>query len=189
MSNKQEPSGAKTNYTSGSANSTQNKVVIEPQSDSVSSTDYTTLIPKNIIQSTYILRNNNPSKVSQKIWEILKGFGNKEQINQVNTILEIIEPIINSYKFLELPEVSLSTSVDNSIAINWQVGNASLGIAIQPNTEESSWFLLMGKNSKALTAYGYLNLIDKRILFDSMVNMINKIQMGEKNKYDSRVTR
>lgn len=97
------------------------------------------------------------SGLTQGARNYLKKYKNKKQVAQASRVLSSIEDILKGYSNLDLPEIRVLAAKDKTLALSWKFNDALFGVSIQPETRESSWFLLQGDVETGFRADGYLN--------------------------------
>lgn len=127
---------------------------------------------------------DSPSIVSQSARSWLESHESIEQTTQALQILDLIDELLIGYSDLAVPEIQIAQADDNSIGLAWNVGNALLGISIEPDINESHWFLLVGDQDRAVRAYGYLNELDSDLLIEWLVSILKKIQHRQPQNND-----
>jgi hypothetical protein len=126
-----------------------------------------------------VIRFKPQRSVSQKAKQFLKKYRNRTQADQALDVLGRIDKIVENFGDLDLSEIYVSKAPDGSLGMVWNVADATLGITIDLNPEESHWFLLVGPQNKAVTAYGRLGKLDIDTLLSMVVNLLEKIKRNE----------
>jgi hypothetical protein len=93
-------------------------------------------------------------EVGKEARELLKIF------QEITTFLNF-----SGIDFDYLPSLQLFNVDDGSILIEWIFGNFRVGFSIEPDLEESSWYLVSKKDMGGINASGYLSNIDRKSLF------------------------
>jgi hypothetical protein len=114
--------------------------------------------------------------IIKNVRQFLETYPKNIQFEQANEIINTINDLLMGYQNLNLPNFFISSAPDGTLGISWQIADALLGISIDRDPKESSWFLLIGENDDAFRAYGRLSKLNKEILLDSLVNLLRKIQ-------------
>jgi hypothetical protein len=118
----------------------------------------------------------NISDLTKKAKDRIKRYKNKSQVKQALNALDNIDKLLSGYEDLGLPEFNVSEAADKSIGISWRFPRALFGIFIQPNTIESSWFLIMGDIEKGLKADGNLDDLDYELQLSPLFDALRKLQ-------------
>ncbi len=141
-----------------------------------SATSYRNEVQVDIGISGTVIRSKPQSSVSQKAKDFLRTYRNRSQAKQALDVLERIDKILENFSDIELSEIHVSRAPDGSLALAWNVADGTLGITIDLDPNKSHWFLLIGPQNKAVTAYGRLGKLDIDTLLNLVVNLLDKIQ-------------
>jgi hypothetical protein len=120
---------------------------------------------------------NNSAIISRDVREFLKSHENKNQVRQTLSILNKIDKKIVDYNDLNLSQIHILKSEDNTLGLTWKIADATLGIAIDPNPDDSSWFLLRGEENRGLTAFGnFKKFDDLDLLLNWIIFLLERIK-------------
>lgn len=87
----------------------------------------------------------------------LTSYDNKVQSKQAQTLLGIIQNLIETSGREDLPEIDIFKIDNNSLGIQWDVGEFRFGASLESNPDDSYWFLTGGKQDRLVRARGFLN--------------------------------
>ena len=164
-----------TKRTKSNANSSQHDL----KSIGIPSGTYSTGIDVVLEQNNSLLliqAKNGISGLTQGARNFLKRYKNKKQAAQANRVLESIENLLKGYDDLDLPEIRILSAKDRSLGLSWRFKDALFGVAIQPDTSESSWFLSQGNVATGFKADGYLDDDFYENKLPSLLDVLRKSQ-------------
>jgi hypothetical protein len=127
--------------------------------------------------------NSKICAITQKARNFFIGYENRNQVEQADKILTLIEQVLEGNEDLNLPEFHVTQGDDSNVGLSWRVDNDLLGISIDQDPNNSSFFLLVGKQDNALRAYGSLyDKIDLDLLIDFLVNLLSRMRLRQQNQ-------
>jgi hypothetical protein len=112
-------------------------------------------------------------RVTQNAREFLESYPNQNQAQQAHSILSIIDNLFEDYDDSGFPEIGVFSSNDGTLGMQWDVGDTTLGIGIDPEITESYWFLLSGAQDRDVRAKGSLAKVS--ILIPWLVWLLEKM--------------
>jgi hypothetical protein len=100
-----------------------------------------------------------------------------DMINQANTLLSTIEDVVSELQVYlidlgRLPELSGSILDDGALALEWIFYDYRLGFSIEPDTQESLWYLVANEKFGEISASGSLANIDLNPLINWLLRFI-----------------
>jgi hypothetical protein len=107
-----------------------------------------------------IIKQERDLRVTQKAREFLSTFPNQTQAQQARSVLSIIDNLLESHVDSDFPEIDIFSGDDGTIGMQWEIGDTTLGIGIDPDIKESYWFLLSGEKNIDARARGGLNKME-----------------------------
>ena len=117
-------------------------------------------------------------KVSQRAREFLASYGNKDQAQQASSILNVIDSILENFSDVEVPEIGIFVDDKDSLCLQWDVGDSTLGFGFEPDASDSYWIMLSGVDDRDVRAKG--NLDNFRLLLPGLINIIKKMAIRNK---------
>jgi hypothetical protein len=121
-------------------------------------------------------------RITRTARERLEKYENITQVSQALKLIEAIENLSRGYEDLNLPIIYITAAEDDSLALNWRVGTALFGAAIQPNPSESSWYLIQGDVERGYKADGYLDDLDSDTQLPAIFNLLIKTHIKHRKK-------
>lgn len=121
--------------------------------------------------------NVNPEiySITQDARQFVNNLNNDDQKKQALEILIKIEKILLGNNDLKLPKIEVEKGADETINIDWKINNSRLGLIIDKQPRDSTWFLLIGEKQGAMRAYGNLyDEIQVNTLLDTLVSLLRK---------------
>jgi hypothetical protein len=112
----------------------------------------------------------------RRAWESIYSFANQELAEQASRLLTVIQEVLDTLRFMVdlscIPTLHPFSSEDGSVLFEWIFSDYRIGFSIEPNQEESSWYLITKKNLGEISASGYISGVDVRVLVLWLLNFI-----------------
>lgn len=110
-------------------------------------------------------------------WKLIHNLSNKDLIQQAKKLLLTIQNALYVFQpFLVdlscIPLLQAATPEDGSILFEWIFSDYRIGFSIEPNSQESSWFLITKKNLGEICASGFISDIDLNKLISWLLYFI-----------------
>ena len=110
-------------------------------------------------------------------WKIMWQIKNQKIANEARRVLELIQETIATFQHLRfdlgyLPELQAFKVDDGSILIEWIFDDFRIGFSIEPDVQESSWYLVSSKNLGEISASGYISGTDIKNLILWLINFV-----------------
>lgn len=111
------------------------------------------------------------------IWNTINQATNHEVAKEAEKILSIFQEIFLMFRQFELdltylPPLRAFNGDDDSILIEWIFRDFRIGFTIEPDLEESGWYLVSNKNLGEISASGYTSNIDIKRLVLWLFNFV-----------------
>jgi hypothetical protein len=115
--------------------------------------------------------------VTRAAWKVLWQTENQEIANEARRVLEFIQETIATFQHLRfdlgyLPELHAFKVDDGSILIEWIFDDFRIGFSIEPDVQESSWYLVSSKNLGEISASGYIQMAEIKNLIIWIINFV-----------------
>lgn len=125
----------------------------------------------------YMPNNVYPSFL-RAIYSSLNDIGNEQVCSDIRDIIKTILNIalsLQNEKLIEIifQKMHLFSVEDGSALLEWIFEDYRIGFGIEPDREESSWYLVTKENLGNINAYGSLSGIDNRNIVTWLINFIN----------------
>lgn len=110
-------------------------------------------------------------------WKIMRQTEKQEIGDEARRVLELIQETIATFQHLGfdlgyLPQLQAFKVDDGSILIEWIFDDFRLGFSIEPEVQESSWYLVSSKNLGEISASGYIPRTDIKNLILWLTNFV-----------------
>lgn len=118
------------------------------------------------------------SSLVRPAWDAIRQTENQEVAREARRLLSVIQEMIVSFQQFgfdlgHLPPLRAFNVVDDgSVSIEWILSDFRIGFTIEPNPEDSGWYLVSNKNLGEITASGYTSNIDIKTLVLWLLNFI-----------------
>lgn len=136
------------------------------------------------IDGDAIVSRDKKPEISRRARAFLATYPNHNQVQQAFEVLNNIDGIVDTFIDLKLPDIEISAGEDGTIGMTWKVVDAKLGISIDLDPKESSWFLLIGDDLKKVTAYGTLGKFDIDLLLRWILFLLERIHSKGQNEHE-----
>lgn len=98
-------------------------------------------------------------------WELTESFSDKQMAREAAGLLSIIQEMVATFRVFRfeigsMPKLNAVTAADGSLLFEWITEDFRLGFNIEPNPQESSWFLATSRNLGRINAYGFISGVD-----------------------------
>jgi hypothetical protein len=110
-------------------------------------------------------------------WELLYKLENKCIAREARRLLSVIQEAITIFQKFHfdlghVPQLRPSITDDGAILFEWIFGDFRIGFSIEPNIQESGWFLITNRNLGEISACGFISGIDLNALIPWLINFI-----------------
>jgi len=110
------------------------------------------------------------SSLIRLAWDNIHQTGEEEVAKSARELLLIIQETISDFQGFgfdlgHLPPLQAFNVDDGSVLIEWIFSNFRIGFNIEPNPEDSGWYLVSSKNLGEVSASGYISNINISPLF------------------------
>jgi hypothetical protein len=101
----------------------------------------------------------------------------KNLSDDARRVLSVIQQSLNTFRQLGidvsyLPELQGFLADDGSLLLEWSFNDYRIGFSIEPNAEESSWFLVANESLGEISASGFITQNDLKPLILWLLNFI-----------------
>lgn len=109
------------------------------------------------------------SSLVRRAWDTIHQTENQEVAKEARRLLSIFQEMIASFHQFGfdlgyLPPLQAFNVDDGSILIEWIFSDFRIGFNVEPNPEDSGWYLISNKNLGEISASGYTSNIDIKTL-------------------------
>jgi len=115
------------------------------------------------------------SSLVRGAWDTIHQTENQQVAQEARRLLSIIQEMIASFQRFRfdlgyLPPLQAFNVDDGSVLIEWIFSDFRIGFSIEPNPEDSGWYLVSNKNLGEISASGYTSNIDIKTLVLWLLN-------------------
>jgi hypothetical protein len=122
-----------------------------------------------------VIGSSSKLKISEKVREFLITYEDQSQSIQANKILDVIDKIVKQFNNIELPEIEYFVDDENSLNLQWDIGDSTLIFDFETEPRNTFWVLLSGEDDRDIRAKGNLDKYD--ILIPWLINIIKRKSM------------
>ena len=113
----------------------------------------------------------------QKAWEIVYKLDNKDIARETRKLLSSLQENLSVFRQFQfdlscIPPLHAFAANDGSVLLEWTFKDYRVGFNIEPEAEESNWFLVANRNLGEITASGYISGIDLNALILWLLNFV-----------------
>jgi hypothetical protein len=117
------------------------------------------------------------SRITEQARAILPKVINQQMSQVIKNLIIIIEEVTSKfaatgYDINLLPPLIASISEDKSVSLNWISPDYRIGFNIEPNVNDSSWFLITTKHLNENGAYGSLSQLNDRDIVNMLMGVV-----------------
>lgn len=110
-------------------------------------------------------------------WRVVRQVNNPEIARKSKDLLTTIQEMViffqqNGFDLSNLPPLHAFLVNDDSILFEWIFGDYRVGFSIEPNPDDSGWYLVSNKNLGEISASGYLAGVDTKNLITWLLSFI-----------------
>ena len=128
-------------------------------------------------------KKDNKPVVTEEARSFLINLTYQKQAQQIFPILDKIDFIVANYSDIKFQNLSIAQAEDETIGVTWKIYDATLGMSFSINAEDSSWFLLIGKDNRGVTAFGNFNYFDDHgLLLSWLVYLLERLRRKGEQK-------
>jgi len=118
------------------------------------------------------------SSLVREAWETSSKARNQKVGKQARTLLSLIQEVIGSFELSgfdlgSLPPFKAFEAEDESVYLEWIFEHARVGFALDPNPEQSGWFLVSDRTLGNANAAGLLSGLGVERTFLWLFNFVN----------------
>jgi hypothetical protein len=108
---------------------------------------------------------------------VVRQIHNKQIAKEAKKLLLNVQDIINSFQqfgidLSHLPPLQAFLPDDGSILIEWIFPDFRIGFSLEPNLDDSGWYLVSNKKLGEISASGYVSGIDLKNLILWLLNFV-----------------
>lgn len=100
--------------------------------------------------------NDTKQNLTQPAREKLRTIADNDMVIEAENILDALCKTLDKIDTRKLPPVRAFEVEDDSLLIEWIFPHHRVGFNIEPDKQESGWFLVSDKSAQSINAWGYL---------------------------------
>lgn len=132
-------------------------------------------IGSRVLHNYLLLRSD--SGLFDEAWAVVNKLGNIQIAQVVKKLLRTLDEHMLAFRGLQfdigsIPPLHAFAADDGSVLLEWAFRDYRVGFSIEPQIEESSWFLVTNKNLGEITASGNINGLDLNNLTLWLLNFV-----------------
>ncbi|MGA9350361.1 MAG: hypothetical protein WBW48_16380 [Anaerolineae bacterium] len=117
------------------------------------------------------------SNLLQPAWGLSYRLANRDIANEAGRLLSVIQKAFFTLQELQLdlshiPQLRAYLVDDGSVLFEWIFNDYRVGFSIDPNPQESGWYLITRPNLGGISASGFISGIDLDTLIMWLLNFI-----------------
>jgi len=118
------------------------------------------------------------SSLIRSAWDVVQRTENQQVAKEAKEVLRSIEDTVENFfrqsnlDLSYLPGLQAFNVDDGSVLIDWKFNEFRIGFTIEPNPQESGWYLVSTDNLGEITASGYLSNMGLKKLVLWLLNFI-----------------
>lgn len=125
----------------------------------------------------YLSRPLEDLSIVRSAWDTVRQTENQEIAQEARELLSIIREMITYSHQLgadlsHLPPLQAFNVDDGSILIEWIFSDFRIGFSIEPNSEDSGWYLVSNERLGEISAFGFTSSIDNNILVSWLLGFV-----------------
>lgn len=110
-------------------------------------------------------------------WDTIRVTENREVAEEARGLVSVIQEIIATFQqsgfdLGYLPPLQAFNLDDGSVVIEWIFSDFRVGFNVEPNSDESGWYLVSNESLGAISASGFTSNIDVKRLILWLLNFI-----------------
>lgn len=109
-------------------------------------------------------------KESLAVRDFVASYENESQSLQATRIIDLIDAILRYFIDVEFPDIDFFVDDDDSLNLQWNIEDSTLGFGFETDPRESFWILLSGEDDRDVRASG--NLDNYQILLPWLIDII-----------------
>jgi len=117
------------------------------------------------------------SRVTEQARALLPSISDRQMAQAVKNLIDTIDEVV--YAFVAaggnidaLSPLRASLPEDGSVSLEWISPDFRLGFNIEPNPDDSGWYIVTSKRLDEIGAYGVLSGLNSRGLIDLVLNFV-----------------
>lgn len=119
----------------------------------------------------------NESSLLKEVWTASNQAPHQKVATEARKLLSIFQEIFSMFREFEidlthLPPLHAFNADDESLLIEWIFRDFRVGFTLEPEREESGWYLVSNKNLGEISASGYISSIDAKRLVLWLFNFV-----------------
>jgi len=124
--------------------------------------------------STEYLSGSATSNQPMPAWEAVCRTANKDSAQQARDLLSAIQETLKWFPDFSdmIPQLRHSIAADGSVLFEWIFSDYRIGFNIEPNPQESSWYLVTNRKLGEISASGFISHINLRVLIQFLFSFI-----------------
>ncbi|HID30264.1 MAG TPA: hypothetical protein EYP19_09700 [Desulfobacterales bacterium] len=117
------------------------------------------------------------SELIRPAWELIHQVENKEIAQEAKRLLSVIQETVSTFQLLQfdvgyIPQLQAFTVDDGSVLFEWAFNDYRIGFSIEPNPQDSGWFLITNRKLGEISAFGFISGIELHPLILWLLNFI-----------------
>ena len=110
----------------------------------------------------------NESNLIKSAWKVIRQIENQDVAREAKKLLLLIQDTITNFQQFRfdisyLPQLQAFNVDDGSVLLEWIFNDFRMGFSIEPNPQDSSWYLVTNRNLGEISASGYTSNININI--------------------------
>lgn len=89
--------------------------------------------------------------------EFINNNAPSDLVNQAKPYLDELNMRLTPFEILGLPSFGASLPEDETLLIEWDLEHFTIGLSFEPNSEDSSWYIVNDGRIRGTTSWGYLD--------------------------------
>jgi hypothetical protein len=102
------------------------------------------------------------SDILRPAWELTYRLENKDIAQRARRLLSAIQELMSAFRQFQfdlghIPQLHAFRADDGSVLLEWVFGDYRIGFNIEPDPQDSGWFLVTNRNLGEITASGFIS--------------------------------